>query len=267
MHEDPDRPGGRERLVVGVDAGRDRGPHVTLGVGVPPRRYTPGGRIVFGLVLVALGLLFTLDNLGLVPADQILRWWPVLLVAYGVARLTGACCRQDTVLGIIFAAAGALILLHVLGVLHFDPWDFWPVVLIVIGGSMLSGALRRARERNAPAGANEVAGETVSTFAFWSGIERKVTSPAFRGGDVTAIMGGADIDLRPARMPDGSAVLDVTVLWGGVDLYVPPDWKVTVEAMPLLAGIEDASHAPAGEVRGHLVVRGVVLMGGLEVKN
>jgi len=101
----------------------------------------------------------------------------------------------------------------------------------------------------------------------WAGIERKVSSLDFRGGDVTAIMGGAEIDLRPARMPAGRAVVDVTVMWGGVDLYVPEDWQVTVEALPLMAGIEDGTRAPAGEVRGHLVVRGVVLMGGVEIKN
>jgi hypothetical protein len=80
-------------------------------------------------------------------------------------------------------------------------------------------------------------------------------------------MGGADIDLRQAKMPAGRAVIDVTVMWGGVDLYVPGDWTVTVEALPLMAGIEDATRAPAGEVRGNLVVKGVVLMGGVEIKN
>jgi hypothetical protein len=42
---------------------------------------------------------------------------------------------------------------------------------------------------------------------------------------------------------------------------------VTVEALPLMAGIEDATRAPAGETRGHLVVKGLVLMGGVEIKN
>ncbi len=262
-----DRPGDeRGRILIGVDAGRDAGPHRAVGIGVPRGGSTPGGRIVFGLVLVGLGVLFTLDNLGLVKAGEVLRWWPVLLVAYGLGRLTGTCCKQDTVLGIIFAGAGVLILLHAVGFLHLDPWDFWPIVLIVIGGSMLNGAVRRARGREQPGGGAEDASAVVSTVAVWSGIERKVVSPVFRGGDVVAIMGGAEIDLRPARMESGSAVVDVTVIWGGVDLYVPPDWKVSVEAVPLLGGIEDSTHPPAGEARGHLVVRGVVLMGGLEVK-
>jgi len=225
------------------------------------------GRLVFGFVVIALGVLFTLDNLSLLSAGEILRWWPALLLVYGVTRLTGACCRQSTVPGIIFTLAGALLLLHEFDFIRIDPWDFWPVVLVVVGGSMVAGAMRRARGAGAPVAPGAESDAAFSTFVMWSGIERKVSAQDFRGGDVTAIMGGAEIDLRQAKMPGGRAVIDVTVMWGGVELYVPGDWTVTVEALPLMAGIEDATRAPAGEVRGNLVVKGVVLMGGVEIKN
>ena len=214
------------------------------------RSVTP--RIVFGLVVIALGVLFTLDNLGVIDAGEILRWWPALLLGYGLVRLTGTCCRRSLTAGVFFTLLGALLLLREFGVVRLDPWDFWPVLLIAFGGSMLTGALRRARGADAPVASGADSGSTFSQFVVWSGIERKVTAQDFRGGDVTAIMGGAEIDLRPAKMPGGRAVVDVTVMWGGVELYVPADWQVTVEALPLMAGIEDATRAPAGEVRGHL---------------
>ena len=73
-------------------------------------RFPMTGRLFFGLAVIALGVLFTLDNLGMLSAGEILRWWPVLLLAYGLARLTGVCCRQSTVSGIVFTLAGALFL-------------------------------------------------------------------------------------------------------------------------------------------------------------
>jgi hypothetical protein len=231
------------------------------------RRLPLTGRLIFGFVVIALGVLFTLDNLGVFEAGEILRWWPAALVVYGLTRLTGVCCRQNTVVGIIFSLAGALLLLHEFGLIHVDPWDFWPVLLVVVGGSMVAGAMRRARGADAPVAPGAGDDSTFSTFVMWSGIERKVGSLGFRGGDATAIMGGAEIDLRNAKMPGGRAVVDVMVIWGGVELFVPADWKVTVEALPLMAGIEDATRAPAGETRGHLVVKGLVLMGGVEIKN
>jgi predicted membrane protein len=230
-------------------------------------RHPLTGRLIFGLVVITLGVLFTLDNLGLLSAGEILRWWPTVLVVYGMTRLTGVYCRQSTVPGILFTLAGALLLLHEFDLIRIDPWDLWPVVLVVVGGSMVAGTLRRARGADAPLAPGTDSGSTFSQIAVWAGIERKVVSLDFRGGDVTAIMGGAEIDLRPAQMPAGRAVVDVTVMWGGVDLFVPADWKVSVEALPLMAGIEDSTRAPVGEARGHLVVRGVVLMGGVEIKN
>jgi hypothetical protein len=225
------------------------------------------GRLIFGLVVITLGVLFTLDNLGMLEAGEILRWWPVALVVYGLTRLTGVSGRQSTLPGIIFTLAGALLLLHEFDFIQIDPWDLWPVVLVVVGGSMVAGAMRRTRGAGAPVAPGAESDSAFSTFVMWSGIERKLSTQDFRGGDVTAIMGGAEIDLRQAKMPGGRAVVDVTVMWGGVDLFVPGDWTVTVEALPLMAGIEDATRAPAGEVRGHLVVKGVVLMGGVEIKN
>ena len=225
------------------------------------------GRLVFGFVVIALGVLFTLDNLGVIEAGEILRWWPAVFVVYGISRLTGLYGRQKLVAGIVFTLLGALLLLREAGFPAPDPWAFWPVVLVAVGFSMVTGTLRRTRGADVPVAPGAESDSTFSTFVMWSGIERKVGSLDFRGGDVTAIMGGAEIDLRQAKMPGGRAVVDVMALWGGVELFVPTDWKVTVEALPLMAGIEDATRAPAGEVRGHLVLRGVVLMGGVEIKN
>jgi hypothetical protein len=261
----PDDPRGREPF--GPWAGR---------MGRRYRRaggYPLGARLAFGLLVMGLGVLFTLDNLDLVRAGDVLRWWPALVLGYGLMRLTGAGGHRNVVGGALFTAAGTLLMLRAAGALDFEPWDFWPVILVLVGLSMVSRAFQRAHPPDgAPAaGGDPAAGSDPAaafhTIAFWAGIERKVTSREFRGGDVTAVMGGAEIDLRGARMQGDHAVVDVTALWGGVELFVPADWRVSIEALPLLAGIEDSSHPPAGEVRGHLVVRGVVLMGGLEVKN
>ena len=54
---------------------------------------------------------------------------------------------------------------------------------------------------------------------------------------------------------------------GGVDITVPPDWRVTSEALPILGGVQDSTKTPAAETRGHLIIKGLVMMGGVEVKN
>jgi len=220
-------------------------------------------RLVLGLIVIALGVLFTLDNLGVLEAGDVLMWWPVVLIAFGLARATGAFCARRIALGVLFALAGGWFLLHNLGYVHFGIGDLWPLVLVMLGVSMVSRAVNRTRDGR---GGEDVS-STLSAFALWSGTGRKVVAQDFRGGDVTAIMGGHDIDLRGAGIAGDAAVIDLFVIWGGVEIKVPPDWKVSCEALPIMGGVDDRSKAPAGEAKGHLVLKGLIVMGGVEIKN
>jgi len=221
-------------------------------------------RLVFGLVVIALGVAFLLDQLHLVEARHVLRYLPALPLLFGLMLLTGIGIRRNVVGGLLLSFFSGWLLLRALGVLTADPWGLWPVLLVVLGGWMVVAAIRGP----APTASVEKGASTLRAFAFWSGSGRKVVSEDFRGGEVTAIMGGHEIDLRPAKIAgDGTAVIDLFVWWGGVEIKVPADWKVTNEALPLLGGVDDKTRMPEGEVRGHLILKGPIIMGGVEVKN
>jgi hypothetical protein len=86
-------------------------------------------------------------------------------------------------------------------------------------------------------------------------------------------MGGAQLDLRRAAIPPGQeAVLDITAVLGGVEIFVPPHWEVSTPIMPLLAAVEDARLPPIQSdgtkpAAGRLVLRGLVLLGSVEIKS
>lgn len=223
------------------------------------------GRVVFGLVVIGLGVLFTLDNLGLVDSGDVLRWWPLLLVGYGAMQLLGLWTRPRVIPGLLFVGVGLMLLLNTVGLLRQDLWDLWPLVLVAVGFSMVSGAMARARGLVAAAPAE--GDQSISAFALMSGTDRKVVSKQFRGGDVTAIMGGHEIDLRGVELADGSATLDLLVWWGGVDLRVPQDWSVICDGLVVMGAIEDNTKPSGGPPTGRLVLQGLVVMGGVEVKN
>jgi hypothetical protein len=248
------------------------------------RMHVTGG-LVFGFVLLALGIVFTLDNLGIADADETLRWWPVVPLAYGLWLIAGVGRRPRWLAGTLISAASLWLLFHNLGYIAYDLWDLWPLALIGLGASIVWKAFRGppAIDVHAPrvaggdAGAAASTGDAegsfvdpsprLSTVAFWSATKTQVVSRGFRGGDVTAVMGGHDIDLRHAQPADGRAVLDVLVVMGGVDVFIPSDWQVSNEAFAVMGSIEDNTRAPAGPARGLLVIRGFVLMGGVEIKN
>ena len=227
-------------------------------------RIKPTGRLIFGFVIIWLGTIFLLDEFGILNSSMILRYfWPSAFLAYGLLRLTGTMIRPHMVQGVVFTMLGGWMLLRALHVVPYGLRDFWPLILIGLGFAMVAGGLGRSRVNREPADADNF----VSAFAMWSGVDRKVTSTDFRGGDLTAIMGGHDIDLRPAKMAGQSAVIELFIMMGGVDLRIPENWTVSVEAMPVMGAVEDRTRPPAGEVKGRLVLKGFVMMGGVEVKN
>ena len=107
---------------------------------------------------------------------------------------------------------------------------------------------------------------TISGMAILGGVSRGSSSRDFRGGDLTAILGGCEIDLRRAAI-NGEAVIDIFAMWGGIELKVPEDWAVESRVTPLLGGVEDKTRPPQGASAHRLLLRGFAIMGGVEIKN
>jgi hypothetical protein len=123
-----------------------------------------------------------------------------------------------------------------------------------------------------PSGFNSAAnsGEPVhaSLFSLLSSSKRRWGKSVFRGAETTAFMGGCELDLRDALMSSGElAVVDVFVIMGGVNIFVPPNWTVSQEIVPLMGGVHDKTHSVPSNPAQHLLVRGTVVMGGVEISN
>ena len=135
--------------------------------------------------------------------------------------------------------------------------------LVAIGALIVLRALKGGGERPP-----ELLPSTDSTFsevAVWSGKVRRVSSALFRRADLTAIMGGVEVDLRSASTGGQEAVIDLFVWWGGIEITVPPDWAVSNQVVVFMGGVDDSSSGTQ-DARNRLVVRGFVVMGGAEIK-
>lgn len=218
-------------------------------------------RLLFGTWLAIVGVVFTLDNVGLVDARDWLRWWPVLLVVLGAGFLITASRGAEVAAGILWMVVGGAFLLDRLDILPVNVFDLWPLALVGFGIVMVTRALR---PRGSTIGDES---STVHAFAMMSGVTRKTATVAFEGGNLTAIMGGVEVDLRNARMVKQQAVIDCFAFWGGIDLKVPPGWVVHGRVWPFMGGFEDKTTPPLPEdVQGELVITGWAIMGGIAVK-
>lgn len=238
----------------------------------PTPRITP--QLVVGLGIVIIGLLLTAGNLGWLRTRDYVAYWPLVIVAGGLTKVFNSQSTAGRVTGGIFTFVGAWWVLDNLGVVHTSVADWWPLVFVFLGVRVIFGArprprvILRPRSGEVTSVAAPEGGATddfVHGFAFWSAIRRRIVSSAFRGADLTAVMGGVELDLRGATAANGEAVIDVFAMWGGIEIRVPPDWSVSNQATAIMGGVEDKSTATA-DARQRLVVRGFVLMGGVEVK-
>jgi predicted membrane protein len=223
-------------------------------------RATP--QLVVGLFVIGTGVLFLLDNFGIAHTEDYLRYWPVGLIAIGLLKVWQSREGTSAFGGFIFALAGTWLLLEQTAVVRISFWELWPTLLVFAGAYLVWQGIAGPHRRERGADGNA----TVSAIAVLGGVARGNNSRTFRGGDLTAVMGGCELDLRQASI-DGEAVIDVFAMWGGIEIRVPEDWTVVSRVVPVMAGFDDKTRPPQGATLHRLVIRGFIVMAGVEVKN
>lgn len=281
----------------------------------PPRTVEITPHTLIGVSLAVLGVVLTLDNLGFVDAQDVLRFWPIVPILVGTVHIVQGRETRDWVIGTAWMAVGAAFLLRNLGVFKFRLTDFVPLILVAVGLRFMFGRRDRPKRRwpgmpdpaqppppgvpptygpmgdhgfpprfdsqpiGGPTGAgggwpgasarSTASGSTsphvLRLFAILWGTESRHHGPLAHV-EVSAVMGGCDVDLRDATPTSEPLVVQVFAMWGGIDIRVPPGWLVQNEAWPILGGIVDNTTPPAVPTH-RVILRGNAFMGGVEVKN
>ncbi|MDW3210042.1 MAG: DUF5668 domain-containing protein [Reichenbachiella sp.] len=241
-----------------------------------------------GLILIALGTLFLLDNLDLIPYEisYYLFNWKGIMIIIGAIFLSS---KENKSPGIILMAVGGFFIMSDVLSYEFD-WHwydtrklFWPVLLIVIGLVILS---RKSKSPIVSAhvftnAADQVADEIgkktppndadhINVTAMLGGGDMSITSDNFQGGKVTTLMGGGTYDLSKCNLAEGTQEIDVLILMGGANFIVPSDWNVRLEVTSIFGGFSDCrkfSSEDKTDATKELLIKGTVLFGGGEVKN
>ena len=104
----------------------------------------------------------------------------------------------------------------------------------------------------------------------FSGGDRQVVSQNFKGGRISAVFGGTELDLTKARLAPGRNDIEIACVFGGATIIVPDTWYVTIEVTPVLGGFTDSRKLTPGRTvdsTSQLVIKGAVVFGGGEIKS
>lgn len=217
------------------------------------------GVVIVGVLIIAFGLDLLARNLGWTDADYVLHLlWPAGLALLGVGFLLQ---RRHAFWGVILILAGVWAYATQQHWLRVSFWAlFGPTAIVLAGGSVIWKALHRPRPPSAT-------GEAfIRTYAVLSGSELRPTG-VFEGADVNALLGGAKVDLTGATVTADTVTLDVFAMMGGIEIYVPRDWNVTIDVAAIMGACVDKRSPAATRSGKRLILRGYSVMGGVEIKD
>lgn len=224
-------------------------------------------RAIIGVILVLVGFFLVLKNTGFFPGfiDHIIFSWPMLLITIGVVITLGSSGGKTS--GIIVMAVGAFFLIPHIFRETFDVNMFWPSIFIIIGVIFI---FSKRKGWNAVSTTPQTGDDYIDYVHVFSGGERQIVSDNFRGGKLTAVFGGSEIDLTKAKLAPGVSELELACVFGGTTIIVPDDWNVKIEVVPVLGGFGDSRRLNPGrtiDTTRQLVIKGAVVFGGGEIKS
>ena len=231
------------------------------------RHHLTNNRAIVGIILVLVGLFLVLRNTGIFPdfIDHVIFSWPMLLVTIGLIITIGSSGGKTS--GVIVMAVGAFFLIPEIFRETFNVNMFWPSIFIIIGIVFI---FSRRKGWNSVSTTPLIGDDYIDYVHVFSGGERQIVSENFRGGKVTAIFGGSEIDLTKAKLAPGVSEIEIACVFGGTTIIVPDEWNVKIDVVPILGGFGDTRKLTPGRTvdpSRQLVIKGAVVFGGGEVKS
>lgn len=245
-----------------------------------------GGRVIGGLILVAVGVTLLLRNMGFIMPGWLFSW-PMILILVGIYTGFKHNFRNNS--WIILIAVGSVFLVSkFIPSLSLEPM-FWPLVIIGAGIIFIlrpvlnnrTGIKKSEGEYNSwkntgiaalpnvPNDATVDSSDFLTIQSVFSGVNRNVVAKNFQGGRITCVFGGAEIDLSQAEIT-GPVILKFEVVFGGAKLVVPAHWAIQNEIDGIFHGIDDKRRFnPSVNINPDkvLILKGSVVFGGIDIRS
>jgi predicted membrane protein len=227
-----------------------------------------------GIILVLIGGGLLAQRMG-APFPGWIFTWPMILIVLGL--VTGIRSRFENFSWIIITAIGAVFLAgEAFNEMDLRPY-FWPIMIIGLGlvfmlrprhKSHHCNRWRQRFEQNEFIETDLHADSRIDSVSVFGGVKKVVTSKDFKGGEIICFMGGSEINLSQADIT-GTIVVDVTLVFGGVKLIVPPHWEIRSESIAIFGGIDDKRPMQPGNFDPSkvIIIRGTSIFGGIEIKS
>lgn len=197
--------------------------------------------VVWGIAIIALGIIFGGNALGLFSIDIFFDgWWTLFII---VPSVIGLFTEKEKISSLMFLAAGVILLLAAQNVFSYEvAWKvILAVALVVIGiGIITKSIFRENNDKEVEKKVHDLGDGKMmdSQVAVFSGSDRTYNDEVFSGSNLVAVFGGVDLDLRRAKFTK-DVVIKAFCLFGGIDITVPADVQVKIKSGFVFGGASD----------------------------
>ena len=220
--------------------------------------------IIWGLALIAIGVILAGNALNLFDVDLFFDgWWTLFIIVPCLSGLLTDSDKKGSIIGLI---VGVLLLLASQNVIDFDiVWKLLlPIVIIAIGLSIIfKNTFDKEVNKNIDK-LNKKLKKDDGYCATFSGQKIKIDEE-FNGTNLNAIFGGIDFDLRKAKIKD-DALINVTSVFGGVDIFLPDNVKVKIKSNSIFGGVSNKKETEENKNTKTIYINATCIFGGVEVK-
>jgi len=233
---------------------------------------TSASRMIIGLIFLFLGVVFLLDNLNITDLNLpgYLISFPSLLIIAGIISMLNS-RRKGFGLSLIFIGAIWMATKFIDGVSFGDV--VIPLILLFVGLNIMFRSKLKPEHPNMDwfhAKKSKVEKDKIDDMAIFGGGEKYFVSENFQGGNITAIFGGSEINLTDCKLAPGENIIDLRLLFGGTTIFVPRDWNIIVDVVPIFGGFSTKNRKYISEPvtpDRSLIIKGTIIFGGGEVKS
>lgn len=221
------------------------------------------GNILWGLVLISIGVIFGLNALEITDINLFFDgWWTLFII---IPCFIGLFKENEKTGNIIGFFIGIALLLCCQDILKFNLiWKLmFPGILVIIGLSLIFKDLINSKISNEMKKINQKG--NIEYCATFSGQNVKFDNEEFNGTNLTAVFGGVKCDLRNAII-NSDQVINAEAIFGGIEIYVPQNVKVKVKSTPIFGGVSDKTSSNKSNKLYTIYINSVAVFGGVEIK-
>ena len=220
--------------------------------------------ILWGIILVAVGVVFALNALNITSIDIFFDgWWTLFII---IPCLVGLFTSHEKIGNLIGLAVGVFLLLHAQGIMTFHlTWKLIaPAIIILVGLKLILNTVFGDKRMKMMEELQKNNGEVPSGYAAFSGKNMNFDGENFEGAELNAVFGGVKCDLSRAVITK-DCVINASAIFGGVDITVPDYINVKVNSNSIFGGISDKKHQNRQENTITLYVNGTCMFGGIDI--